>query len=72
MVLPRITHAQQLRELCATSPSQACDCPLKRCTGWDSLGGADWDQAQLPVVATVRDVEVLEPTFEEYHPQGTR
>ena len=72
MVLPRISRAQALRDLCAASTVAECTCPLKRCAGWDSLGGADWDAAQLPAVATVRDVEVLEPTFEEYHPQGTR
>ena len=72
MVLPRISRAQQLRELCAASTATECTCPLKRCAGWDSLGGVDWDSTQLPAVATVRDVEVLEPTFEEYHPQGTR
>jgi hypothetical protein len=72
MLLPRIARAQQLRDLCAAQPVSPCDCPLKRCTGWDSLGGADWNEAQLPAVATVRDVEVLEPTFEEFHPNGTR
>ena len=72
MEVPHIACAQQLRELCANRPSTACDCPLKRCVGWDSLGGADWDTKALPVVATLRDVAVLEPTFEEYHPDGTR
>ena len=72
MEVPHIACAQELRELCANRPSKACDCPLKRCVGWDSLGGADWDTKSLPVVATLRDVAVLEPTFEEYHPEGTR
>ena len=72
MEVPHIACAQELRELCANRPSKACDCPLKRCVGWDSLGGADWDTTALPVVATLRDVTVLEPTFEEYHPDGTR
>ena len=72
MEVPHIACAQELRELCANRPSTACDCPLKRCVGWDSLGGADWDTKALPVVATLRDVTVQEPTFEEYHPEGTR
>jgi hypothetical protein len=72
MLLPRIARAQVLRDLCAAHPSRPCDCPLKRCAGWDSLGGADWNEAQLPAVATIRDVEVLEPSFEEHHPNGTR
>ena len=72
MTLPRISSAQQLRERCAEHSSTVCDCPLKRCLGWESLGGADWDESQLPAVATLRDAEVLEPTFEERHPNGTR
>ena len=56
MEVLHIACAQQLRELCANRPSKACDCPLKRCVGWDSLGGADWDTTALPVVATLRDV----------------
>jgi hypothetical protein len=71
MSLPRIVGAQQLRDLCASQPSQDCSCPLKRCAGWDSLGGADWDESQLPAVATLRDVD-QDPTFEEFHPSGTR
>ena len=72
MQLPRISRANQLRDLCAANPATDCTCPLKRCAGWDSLGGADWDEKQLPAVATLRDVDMLEPTFEEYHPNGTR
>ena len=71
MSLPRIDRAQQLRDLCAASPAQDCTCPLKRCVGWDSLGGADWDAQRLPAVASLRDPD-LEPTFEEFHPCGTR
>jgi hypothetical protein len=71
MSLPRIDRAQQLRDLCASSTPQDCTCPLKRCAGWDSLGGADWDEERLPAVATLRDVD-QEPTFEEFHPAGTR
>jgi hypothetical protein len=72
MSLPRIDRAQQLRDLCASSPSKDCTCPLKRCAGWDSLGGADWDPERLPAVATLRHDADQEPTFEEYHPSGTR
>jgi hypothetical protein len=70
-MLPRLTTAAQLRAL-ADAPQTECQCVLRRCAGWESLSEADWPTAPLRPVATLRDSDVLEPTFEEYHPNGTR
>ena len=70
-MLPRLTTADQLRSL-AQAPSAECQCVLRRCAGWDSVSEAEWSTVPLKPVATLRDTELLEPTFEEYHPNGTR
>ena len=69
--LPLIQDPAVLRNL-AQNPSQACTCALKNCLGWSSITETQWPQAQLPAVASLRDPDVAEPTFEEHHPQGTR
>ena len=68
---PLLTTAEQLRAL--VQPDQrACQCVLQRCAGWESVNDTEWPAAQMRQVATLRDPEVYEPTFEEYHPNGTR
>jgi len=50
----------------------ACRCGLGACTGWASLTEERWPTAQMRRIATLRDPDLQEPTFEERHPQGTR
>jgi len=69
--LPLIQSPAVLRTL-AQNPSQACACALKHCQGWSSITETQWPQAQLPAVASLRDPDVTEPTFEEHHPHGSR
>ena len=72
----KVPTAQQLRELVAgQDPSPctiSCTCSLRRCGVWDSVSEGDWPAAQMDCVAMLRDPEGPEPTFEEYHPAGTR
>lgn len=63
---------QQLRELLGGHHPQPCSCALRRCAPWDSVTEGDWPADHLRAVATLRDPAVDEPTFEEYHPHGTR
>lgn len=58
-----------LSESTATSP---CNCSLGGCAGWESLTEDRWPADQMQAVATLRDPDVYEPTFEERHPAGTR
>ncbi len=69
--LPRVHSAQALRKM-ADHPIQDCTCALKQCAGWSSITESQWPQAQLPAVASLRDPDLTEPTFEEHHPDGTR
>jgi hypothetical protein len=62
---------EALRELAGQAHSP-CQCSLQRCAGWDSVNDAEWPTAHMQHVATLRDPEVHEPTFEEHHSQGTR
>lgn len=39
---------------------------------WESVSEERWTQPGLVLVGTLRDVTLDEPTFEEYHPEGTR
>ncbi|WP_333845167.1 hypothetical protein [Limnohabitans sp.] len=50
----------------------SCQCSLQHCTGWESVNDSAWPAQQMTLVATLRDPDVYEPTFEEQHPHGTR
>lgn len=69
-----ILHAADLKRLAASNPTQ-CTCTLKACTGWESVSQDRWPAHPLPRVGTLRQPlpeEQTEPTFEEFHPNGTR
>ena len=69
-----IESSKALKELAEQhpAPTQSCECPLKRCKGWSSLSESDWPKSSMKLVANLQDPLVSDPTFEEYHPQGTR
>ena len=69
--LPFIQTDEQLSALMA-QPTSVCQCALKRCAGWESVTDTEWPAAHMKPVATLRDPDVYEPTFEEHHPNGTR
>lgn len=65
--------AEELRALQAEAPrAPRCRCGVGACPGWTSLGEERWPALRMQAVATLRDPEVAEPTFEERHPAGTR
>jgi hypothetical protein len=66
-----LISASQLRDS-ASTPTTVCQCALGPCTAWESLTEARWPAAQMQALGSLRDPEVCEPTFEEFHPQGTR
>ena len=73
MTQEHIHTTQQLQELAAQSQiGKDCDCHLARFQGWDSITDMHWPAAQMELVAELRDPAVDEPTFEEFHPNGTR
>jgi len=63
----------ELRALAAARPTlKACQCALGTCASWESITEERWPAPQLEAVATLRDPDLYEPTFEEHHPAGTR
>jgi hypothetical protein len=69
--IPFITSAQTLKKLAEQKHSN-CQCALQRCAGWESVNDTEWPAEHMQQVATLRDPDVYEPTFEEHHPNGTR
>ena len=69
--MPFIASAQALKELAEQKHSD-CQCVLQRCVGWESVNDTEWPAQHMQQVATLRDPDVYEPTFEEHHPNGTR
>ena len=49
-----------------------CSCRLAAFLGWESITEERWPAAQMQLEAELRDPFGPEPTFSEYHPQGTR
>ena len=81
--LPLIKTAKDLLQLCQAQTSNTpqgasplhegispCQCTLKKAMGWTSVSEGDWPE-HFKAVATLRDPEVYEPSFEEHHPSGT-
>lgn len=52
--------------------AQTCQCNLKRCAGWESVNDTEWPAQAMQKLATLRDPDVYEPTFEEHHTNGSR
>ncbi len=69
--VPFLNSPEALRQL-ATTTSTPCQCSLQHCAGWESINDTAWPAQQMTQVATLRDPEVHDPTFEEHHPNGTR
>lgn len=68
-----IQSAAELKALLTDNAgAQPCSCSLGGCAGWESLSEDRWPVNQIQAVATLRNPELDEPTFEEHHPQGTR
>ncbi len=68
-----LQDAAALKRLFEDAPEpKPCKCGLGPCTGWDSLTESRWPSHSMQAVATLRDPQVEEPTFEEKHPEGTR
>lgn len=56
----------------ATDAPARCSCRLSHFAGWDSITDERWPGAQMEQIANLRSPDAQEPTFTEYHPQGTR
>jgi hypothetical protein len=69
--VPFISTPEALRQLAAKAHAP-CQCSLQHCDGWESINDTAWPAQQMTHVATLRDPDVHDPTFEEHHPNGTR
>ena len=69
--VPFLNTPEALRQL-ADQPHSACQCSLQHCAGWESVSDTVWPAQHMTHVATLRDPDLYEPTFEEQHPKGTR
>lgn len=75
---PLLDAAALLRLAQASTPTSTpaaqlpCPCRLQGATAWESITEERWPDALMQRVGTLRDPELHEPTFEEWHPAGTR
>lgn len=69
-------RASQLKELAAQANhsdlSSTCACRLQHAAGWESMPDERWPAKLMVHRGTLRDPAAEEPTFEEFHPDGTR
>ncbi len=75
---PRL-DAAGLKDLAKAASTQKCACALGPCAGWDSMTEDRWPASHMTAVGSLREAHPdgdqapgSEPTFEEFHPQGTR
>ena len=76
---PQRLDAQALKDLAQAASPKSCQCALGPCTGWESVTEDRWPAPSLTAVGSLRELTAEgeseqggEPTFEEFHPQGTR
>ena len=69
---PQPLDAPTLRALAAAQPARPCTCTVGACAGWESLPEERWPAPQMKRLGSLRDPQSHEPTFEEFHPHGTR
>lgn len=73
--LPKRLHATELRDLAKHAELGAredCACRLQLAKGWESMPEERWPSQLMELQGTLRDPSIDEPTFEEFHPAGTR
>jgi hypothetical protein len=72
----RRLQATQLRGLALEAERAGttgrCACGLRQAAGWESVPDERWPSQLMELQGTLRDPSVDEPTFEEFHPAGTR
>ena len=64
--------AESLKAAVLGTQSQACSCALGACPGWESFTEERWPKDLMQPVGTLRDVDIYEPTTDEYHSDDTR
>jgi hypothetical protein len=62
----------KLSQICKENQCSSCECPLQKHDGWQSIPEHRWPQEHLRERGTLRKSNQDEPTFEEFHPNGTR
>ncbi|RYH48718.1 MAG: hypothetical protein EON54_15890 [Alcaligenaceae bacterium] len=71
----QMINAAALHELCSHAlPGSGPDCACRaaQTQSWESITEERWPAAVLKKVGTLRQADLDEPTFEEFHPKGTR
>ena len=64
--------AESLNAAAQGTLKQACSCALGPCPGWESFTEERWPKDLMQPVGTLRDVDIYEPTTDEFHADGTR
>ena len=70
--------APGLQAMAKAASPQKCACALGPCAGWESMTEDRWPALKMNAVGSLRaahDGDAAsggEPTFEEFHPEGTR
>jgi hypothetical protein len=64
--------ATKLAQICDEKQGTACECPLQKHDGWQSIPEHRWPTEHLVERGTLRQSNHDEPSFEEFHPNGTR
>ena len=64
--------AASLKAAAQGAQSGICSCALGPCPGWESFTEERWPKDLMQPVGTLRDVDIYEPTTDEFHADGTR
>ena len=65
-------NVESLKEAVQGTAQQTCSCALGACQGWESFTEERWPKDLMQLVGTLRDVDIYEPTTDEFHADGTR
>lgn len=73
-----VMNAQTLLEVAQGRSPQSCSCSVGQCDGWESVSDDRWPVRAMQKLGSLRatsdtdDAPAAEPSYAEFHPQGTR
>jgi hypothetical protein len=57
-----------LKDALQAKSNKACSCAVGLCAAWESVPEERISKEQMTLLGTLRDPDIYEPTFEQYHP----
>ena len=62
-----LLNDETLKTALQATASRACSCAVGLCAAWESVPEERFTKEHMTKIGTLRDPDIVEPTFEEHH-----